>query len=203
MCYPYRVVCERTVEVVVRGEDRTTRRVALRPFRPEAEMKELLRAALRAEGWSAAEGGGDRFEKAGPEGEQQTFDLDRMELEARMAAEETLKKTRRLEGGAYTERHEGPTEAEKAALEAKVQEELARTMAVPPEEAAARRDALARAAGEKLQAGEPRRLEELDRVLGRVYGAALRRMAESMGQVVSEKVSRAGGETELLIEIAL
>jgi hypothetical protein len=203
MCYPYRVVCERTVEVVVRSEDRTTRRVALRPFRPEAEMKELLRAALRAEGWAEADGGGDRFEKAGPAGELQTFDVERLELEARVSAEETVKKTRRLEGGAYTERHEGPTDAEKVALEEKVQQELARAVVVSPEEEAARRAALALVAAGTLQSGEARRLEELDQVLGRVYGAALRRMAESMGEVVSEKVSRDGGETELLIEIDL
>jgi hypothetical protein len=201
MCYPYRVVCEKTVEVVVRGADHTRRRVVLRRFRSEQEMKELLREALRAGGWT--EGDDGRFRRRGADGEEMTFDLEAMEVEARLEAEETLRKSRTLERGAYTEREGGPTAEDVAALAARTQEELTRTLKIDDAEQAARRAALEEALTARLEAGETRRLAELDALLGRVYGAALRRMAESMGEVVSERVSRQGGETELVIELKL
>ncbi len=199
MSYPYRVVVTKAVEECVDANDRVVTKVTLTPILPKEAMKEVLVQVLKKKGWKEREDG--KLEKKGPDGEDQVFDPDALELTTEVKEQEAIRKEKTVEvmGDAW---HKQDIEAEKDRLRAKAAADLEKRLAVTDDERSSKKQELEKKVADKIAKGESSRKKELNEALLDVYAEALKKKAASLGSITSVKEERKQSEYELTIKVA-
>lgn len=200
MSYPYRVVVTKGVEESVDACDSSERTVELPPILDRETTQGLFEAALKKRGWEPVEGDAGKLVKRTDDGLVQTVDVESGVVTTRAEAEETIKKELTLEGTGDSWGR--PTEADKAALRARVEERIDKRLEITDDERDAKRAALETRLAAALEASEAARTEELNAALLEVYAESLKEKARGLGTVaeVREETTDAG-EYELVIRI--
>lgn len=191
MSRAYWVKLSSSVSETVEARDRALHKVDLDALVPEGEMVELLDGALTESGWDKAEDGS--YHKACDDGVTLVWDPSAMTVEARVERERQLAEDIEVSGRGY-EQSTAQREAERllAARERSAREAMG-----------VERDRMQRQLEETLAANEDARVAEINEVLRKTYGEAIKRKAGRLGNVTSVSESTgAGGEYQLIITIA-
>lgn len=191
MSQVYRVSLRDSISRQVKAADRVQYPIHLTPILPEADMRDLLRAALLADGFVADEAG--KLVGLGEAGETITVDLERLEVTAELADEKEVK-IDILALGADERRGQ----AQKAA-----EADLSRRREGAEQAADRQADRIQRELTKKLADSESSRSERLNRVIQQVYAEALKRKAHQLGDVTEVQESTSPeGQYQLVIKVS-
>lgn len=200
MSYPYRIRVSKAVSADVDAKDKVTQKIRLQPILDEDAMRSLLKEALKKQGFEEDEDG--KLVKERETGERQVVDLESLEIETSLGANEEITKEKTLEvvGDAYA-RDDRERMKEKHRKEA--EERLDKTLKITDEEVDAKKQDLIAKIGDQLASSQEDRTRELHEAIQEVTAEALKEKARSMGTVMSVEEGRSadGSEYELTIKI--
>lgn len=194
MSFPFRVTVSKSVEEVVSTADRIVKKVTLRPILGEADMKDLLAQALEEHGWRPSSTPGI-YEKDGPEGVHETFDLESMthttvaEISGKIERTETVE----ARGDMDFEARGVSVDEARERLRRKTEQELEQRIRISDEEREARRRELEIVAADALSAGAGERAREWNEIERDVYVQALKEKAKQLGTVVDVQEGETSG----------
>lgn len=202
MSYPFRVTVSKSIEEVVSTADRIVKKVTLRPVLGDADMKDLLADALEKHGWKPSATPGV-YEKEGPEGVHETFDLESMTHTTVAEVSGKIERTETVEahGDMDFEGRGVSVEEARERLRRKTEQELEKRIRISDEEREARRRELEVHAADALSAGAGERAREWNEIERDVYAEALKEKAKQLGSIVDVQESENGGNFSMTITI--
>lgn len=167
--------------------------IALQDILPQEDMKDLLRESLINNGFEADEENENILTKQGAGGEDIIFNLDDMEVTARLEDAKDVTAEVNATGRAYDDQEMARRNAQE---KLKAQEDAVRR------ELAKETSELQSELSERLAESESERMREINEVLQDVYADALKRKAGQMGDIMEVHESTSPeGEYELTIRI--
>lgn len=167
--------------------------IALQDILPQEDMKDLLRESLVNNGFEADEENENILTKQGAGGEDIIFNLDDMEVTARLEDAKDVTAEVNATGRAYDDQEMARRNAQE---KLKAQEDAVRR------ELAKETSELQSELSDRLAESESERMREINEVLQDVYADALKRKAGQMGDIMEVHESTSPeGEYELTIRI--
>lgn len=189
----YHVELKGSVRETIHLHDEIVHQLDLSHILEQEDMKALLRKQLADKGFEKDEEA-DEWKKSMEDGVELVFNLEEMQVSARLEDSKDVEKGVSATGSAWD--HKG-----QANKNAKHELELQKERAVEEihREGAQQQQELSK----KLEAGEEERMLEINQMLQEVYAEALKEKAQSMGDVMEvHEGTSANGDYELVIKIS-
>lgn len=191
MSRAYWVKLSSSVTETVNASDRATHRIELDAVVPEAEMKDIVQAALEESGWTRDEDGRTFRRRMGDI--ELVWNVEENVVEATVESSQDVTRDVQVEGRAYSQ-----TAAEQSAQRQLQQREQTARDAI-----AAEAEQLQKQLTRKLTDSEQERVREINGVLQKAYTEGLKRKARRLGNITSiQEGTNDKGDYELTITIS-
>jgi replicative DNA helicase len=189
----YHVELKGSVTETIHLHDEIVHQLDLSHILGEDDMKSLLRKQLEANDFQKDEEE-DVWRKSMEDGVEVVFNLEDMQVSARLEEAQDVEKDVSAVGSAWD--HKG--QAKKAA-----EQELEHQKDRARQEIQRQSNEQQRELSQQLEAGEEERMLEINQMLQEVYAEALKEKAQSMGDVMEvHEGTSANGDYELVIKIS-